>query len=118
MRIPVLARSAAILSGAVLLLAGCAAAPEKSADSASDFCARMVTNSGGLQDKSFNQSSWAGLQKAEKTVGLDAKVLVSTSEADLEPNVQQAADSGCGFVLTVGYELTPATLAAAKANPK
>jgi len=119
MRTPTLIRSAALLAGATLLLAGCAAAPEKSgSDSASEFCARMVTNSGGLQDKSFNQSSWEGLQKAEKSVGLEAKVLVSNSESDLEPNVQQAADSGCGFVLTVGYELTPATLAAAKANPK
>jgi len=107
----------AALAAAGLLLAGCAPAPSGGESAGSGFCARMVTNSGGLDDRSFNQASWAGLKEAEKSVGLEAKVLVSNSETDLKPNVQQAAASGCGFVLTVGYELTPATAAAAKANP-
>ncbi|MCU1515222.1 MAG: putative substrate-binding transport lipoprotein [Microbacteriaceae bacterium] len=112
-------RTAAVAGAALLLLAGCAPAPSSTAKpGASSFCARMVTNSGGLQDRSFNQASWAGMQKAEKKFDIDAKVLVSNSETDLEPNVQQAAASGCGFVLTVGFELTAATEAAAKANPK
>ncbi|WP_350226746.1 BMP family lipoprotein [Naasia aerilata] len=106
---------------AVLLLAGCAPAPEQSGSStdaaASDYCARMVTNSGGLEDKSFNQTSWAGLQEASKKYGIEADVLVSTSETDVGPNTEQAAASGCQFVLTVGYELTAATLEQAKANP-
>jgi len=78
----------------------------------------MVTNSGGLHDRSFNESSWAGLQDAEKKYSISARVLVSTGETDLAPNVDQAVASGCGFVLTVGYELAPATEKAAKANPK
>lgn len=102
---------------AVLLLVGCAPAPSGGTDAGSDFCARMVTNSGGLEDRSFNQTSWAGLKEAETSVGLEAEVLVSTSETDLGPNVEQAAASGCGFVLTVGYELTAATAEAAAANP-
>lgn len=107
----------AALAAAALLLAGCAPAPSGGDGGDSDFCARMVTNSGGLEDRSFNQSSWAGLKEAQKSVGLEAKVLVSTSETDLVPNVEQAAASGCGFVLTVGYELTAATAEAAAANP-
>ena len=99
-----------------LLLAGCAPAPE-STDSASDYCARMVTNSGGLEDRSFNQSSWEGLEKAKADLDIDAEVIVSNNETDLAPNVTQAVDSGCQFVLTVGYELADATTAAAKANP-
>ena len=111
-------RAFAVLGAVAVVLAGCAAAPAKTdKPAASDFCARMVTNSGGLQDRSFNQASWAGLQKAEKSLGIGAEVLVSNSETDLQPNVDQAVASGCGFVLTVGYELTPATTAAAKANP-
>jgi len=78
----------------------------------------MVTNSGGLHDRSFNESSWAGLQDAQKKYSISARVLVSTGETDLAPNVDQAVASGCGFVLTVGYELAPATEKAAKANPK
>ena len=79
------------------LLAGCASAPAEGGavtDAASESCARMVTNSGGLDDRSFNQSSWAGLQKAEKEDGIAAEVLVSTNETDLAPNVAQAVASG------------------------
>ena len=102
-----------------VLLAGCAPAPEAGGSSASDsdYCARMVTNSGGLEDRSFNQTSWAGLQQAAEKFGIDADVLVSTSETDLAPNVDQAVGSGCQFVLTVGYELAPATGEQAAVNP-
>lgn len=111
-------RSAAIVAACLVVLSGCASAPQKTAEpAASKFCARMVTNSGGLQDRSFNQASWAGLESAQKSLGIDAKVLVSNSETDLAPNVEQAVASGCQFVLTVGYELTPAVKKAAKANP-
>ncbi|MBT1635546.1 BMP family lipoprotein [Clavibacter michiganensis] len=101
-------------------LAGCGAAPDPSASTTagtSGYCARMVTNSGGLQDRSFNQSSWEGLQRAEQELGIQADVLVSTSETDLAPNVEQAVGTGCGFILTVGYELAEATTAAAAENP-
>jgi basic membrane protein A len=112
-------RPIALIGVTLLALAGCASAPAEAPDSsASTFCARMVTNSGGLHDRSFNESSWAGLQDAEKKYSISAKVLVSTGETDLAPNVEQAVESGCGFVLTVGYELAPATEKAAKANPK
>jgi basic membrane protein A len=112
-------RFVAVLGAALIALSGCAAAPDQeAAPTASEFCARMVTNSGGLHDRSFNESSWAGLRKAEREYSIGAKVLVSTGETDLIPNVEQAVESGCGFVLTVGYELAPATEKAAKANPK
>ena len=77
----------------------------------------MVTNSGGINDRSFNQSSWEGLQTAKADLGIGAEVLVSTNETDLAPNVEQAVGSGCGFVLTVGYELADATSAEAGQNP-
>src|SRR3712207_1470476 len=100
---------------------GCAPAPESSGGGesapATDFCARMVTNSGGLEDRSFNQASWEGLQVAEDEFGIDVDELVSTSETDLEPNVEQAVGTGCGFVLTVGYELAASTQSFAEANP-
>ena len=109
----------AALAGSILLLAGCASAPtaEPTSAASSDFCARMVTNSGGLEDRSFNQSSWEGMQQAETDLGISAEVLVSASETDLAPNVELAADSGCGLVLTVGYELATATEEQAAAHP-
>ncbi|RXZ72108.1 BMP family lipoprotein [Agromyces albus] len=103
---------------ASVALAACAPAPETD-DGAeqSETCVRMVTNSGGLEDRSFNQSSWQGLQLAEAEHGVQAEAIVSTGETDLAPNVQQAVDSGCGLIVTVGFELAEATLAQAEDNP-
>lgn len=108
---------------AAALLAGCQAAPPRPTDGGESGsahaleCAQMVTNSGGLNDRSFNETSWAGMQRAEQELGVRANVLVSTSESDLAPNVGAAVDTGCGFILTVGYELAPATADQAARNP-
>lgn len=112
-------RASAVIGAAVLLLAGCAPAPAKPGENGTgeQFCARMVTNSGGLDDRSFNDASWKGLQDAADEFGIGVDVLVSNSETDLAPNVQQAVDTGCGFVLTVGYELADATADQAGKNP-
>ncbi|MDO9396563.1 MAG: BMP family ABC transporter substrate-binding protein [Herbiconiux sp.] len=121
MRTTALVRSGIVAGALALVLAGCAEAPSGTGSTAGgeagDYCARMVTNSGGLDDRSFNQSSWEGLEQAQEEFGIDAQVLVSANETDLAPNVDQAVQSGCGFVLTVGYELADATLEAAGENP-
>jgi basic membrane protein A len=77
----------------------------------------MVTNSGGLEDRSFNQSTWEGLQAAETEYGIESEAIVSTGETDLAPNVEQAAGSGCELVVTVGFELAESTLDQAGKNP-
>lgn len=100
------------------LLVSCAPAPDAGGgDAASETCVRMVTNSGGLEDRSFNQSTWEGLQAAEEEYGIEADALVSTGETDLAPNVEQAAASGCELVVTVGFELAEATLDESGKNP-
>jgi basic membrane protein A len=112
--------AAGLTAAAVTLAAaGCAPAPEAASPGgeAADYCARMVTNSGGLEDRSFNQASWEGLQVAEEEFGIDVDVLVSNTETDLEPNVEQAVETGCNFVLTVGWELAVPTTEYAAANP-
>lgn len=108
----------ATVVAASVALTACAPAPESGGeDAASESCVRMVTNSGGLEDRSFNQASWEGLQRAEAELGIDAEAIVSTGETDLAPNVQQAVDSGCELIVTVGFELAESTLAQAEANP-
>jgi basic membrane protein A len=107
-----------VVAASVAMLAACAPAPEKStATQDSEYCARMVTNSGGLEDRSFNQSSWEGLKDAKDKLGIDVSALVSTTETDLAPNLSEAVGSGCQFVLTVGYELADATIDEAGKNP-
>ena len=107
-----------VLVAASVTLAGCAPAPEGGeTGAASDSCVRIVTNSGGLEDRSFNQSSWEGLQQAEDELGVEAEAIVSTGETDLAPNVAQAVESGCELIVTVGFELAEATLSEAEDNP-
>jgi basic membrane protein A len=110
---------------ALILLAGCAAPPPAGSGAPADpgaerslECAQMVTNSGGLNDRSFNETSWAGMERAQEELDVEVNALVSTSESDLAPNVAAAVETGCGFVLTVGYELVAATGEQAAANPE
>ena len=88
----------AALAAASVALVACAPAPESGGDEASESCVRMVTNSGGLEDRSFNQASWEGLQQAEDEYDVEAEAIVSTGETDLAPNVAQAVESGCELV--------------------
>ncbi len=76
-----------------------------------------VTDTGGVDDKGFNQISYKGLQDAEAQLGVTIDLLESTSDADYAPNLQNFADKGCNIVITVGFLLGDATKAAAEANP-
>ncbi|HEU4806798.1 MAG TPA: BMP family ABC transporter substrate-binding protein [Homoserinimonas sp.] len=112
-----LSLSSAVVVTAALALVGCAPAPEATDSAEADYCARMITNSGGLQDRSFNQSSWEGLERAADEFGIGIDAIESTNETDLAPNVEQAVGTGCQFILTVGWELADATATQAAANP-
>jgi basic membrane protein A and related proteins len=82
-----------------------------------DFRGCLVTDQGGVDDQSFNQTAWEGMQRAEGELGIQADVLESTSEADFEPNIQAFIDQDCDLIVTVGFLLGEATEAAAQANP-
>ena len=76
-----------------------------------------VTDTGGVDDRSFNQSAWEGALKAEAELGVEVKYLESQSAADFEPNISSLIADDCDMVITVGYLLGDDTLAAAQANP-
>ena len=77
----------------------------------------QVTDTGGVDDKGFNQISYKGMQDAEATLGVTIDLLESASDADYAPNLQNFADKGCNIIVTVGFLLGDATKAAAEANP-
>ena len=77
----------------------------------------QVTDTGGVDDRSFNQTAFAGLERAESELGVEARVLESTSEADFGPNIQTFVDEDCDLIVTVGFLLDAATQAAAQENP-
>lgn len=74
-----------------------------SSSTKSSVKAAMVTDIGGLGDKSFNDLSAAGLQKAKDELGVDYKVLESKEAADYEPNLTQLATAGYNPIFAVGF---------------
>jgi basic membrane protein A and related proteins len=103
-----------------LLAAGCGSSPSSSSGSASGkFLGCMVTDTGGIDDKSFNQSSWQGMQAAAATNPSKIQVtyLPSTTSADYASNISTFIGRKCGIIVTVGFLMADATEAAAKANP-
>jgi basic membrane protein A len=106
------------IAGIAALLAGCGSAPESSStgDAASDYLPCMVSDSGGFDDKSFNQLGFEGLTKAADELGVEPKTVESQSETDFESNVQSLVDQNCKTIVTVGFLLAEATSASAQAN--
>ncbi|HXF56706.1 MAG TPA: BMP family ABC transporter substrate-binding protein [Actinomycetota bacterium] len=77
----------------------------------------QVTDVGGIDDKSFNQTAWAGVQRAQAELGVEGKFLESQTADDYMPNIQTFINEGCDIIITVGFLLGDATKAAAEANP-
>lgn len=77
----------------------------------------MVTDIGALEDKSFNEFSWKGVQDGARAVGGSSANIVTRDIADYKQNIQQFVDQGYQVIVTVGFLIGTDTLAAAKANP-
>jgi basic membrane protein A len=82
-----------------------------------DFSACQVTDTGGVDDASFNQTAFKGVEDAGEELGFEPEYLESQTEADFTPNIDAFLDQGCGLIVTVGFLLGDATAEAAEANP-
>ena len=126
--------TAALAVSATVVIAGCgssnssapsAGATSSSAPAGSGSSAAttgtlgcMVTDTGGIDDRSFNASAWAGMQAAAKaSSGVTVKYLQSTTQADYVPNINTFIGQKCKIIVTVGFLMGDATQAAAKAHP-
>ncbi len=117
------------LGAFALAVGGCATPPAASSSAApssasasasapmSDFKACMVSDAGGFDDKSFNETAYKGLTDAVAQLGVQKAEVQSSVAADYAKNVQQMVDQKCNIIVTVGFALGDATLAAAKKNP-
>jgi basic membrane protein A len=81
------------------------------------FKACQVSDTGGTDDRSFNQFAWIGMERAEEELGVEIAFLESTSEADYAPNLNAFVEEGCDLIFGIGYLLDEALLAAATENP-
>jgi basic membrane protein A and related proteins len=116
----------ATIGATVLALVACApppgsttpsGAPSSAASGGGEaFKACMVSDSGGFDDKSFNQTSYAGLTKAKDELGIETGEVESATASDFAKNIQSMVDANCNIVVTVGFLLSDDTLAAAKKN--
>jgi len=101
----------ALILVATMVLTACAPKP------GAGFTAGEITDMGGVDDKSFNQSGWLGIQDAVKDFGIDGKYLESSQQSDYAKNLQQFVDEKLDLIITVGFLLGVDTATFAKANP-
>ncbi|KQR12329.1 BMP family protein [Cellulomonas sp. Leaf334] len=115
----------AALGGAVALaLAACGSAPEETEETTGgetaasvDFKACMVSDAGGFDDKSFNQSGFEGLTRAVEELGIEEAHVESASDTDYTPNIDGLVAENCDLIIGVGFLLEDPIQAAAEANP-
>ncbi|MFC5380199.1 BMP family lipoprotein [Aquipuribacter nitratireducens] len=127
------ARVTAVVGLSALVLAACGEAPEDetAAPAASgdagasapaaeevDFTGCMVTDAGGVDDRSFNEAADRGLSQAVEELGIEKTVVESSSETDYTPNVEQLVQQDCDLIVGVGFLLAGAVGEAAAANPE
>lgn len=126
----------ALLAGLSLFAAACA--DDESADVAADgattteassqdggasegaggetFKACQVTDAGGIDDRSFNETAYEGILRAEEELGAETAFLESGGDEDYAPNIDALIAQSCDVIVTVGFLLGDATKAAAEAN--
>ena len=103
---------------AAMVLPACAPAAAADCTSEEVFCVGLVTDVGKINDKSFNQSAWEGVQRAEKELGARVQYIETTDAKDYAKNIGTFGDEGYDVIVTVGFALGEATAAAAATYPE
>ncbi|GAB3604031.1 BMP family lipoprotein [Microbacterium aureliae] len=112
-------------AGLIVALSGCGSAPDAGSTDGgaapepdSDFLPCLVSDDGGFNDKSFNQSAKEGIDRAAEELGVEAIEVESSSQNDYAPNLDNLIAEGCTFIVAVGFKLSSDTVASATANPE
>lgn len=88
------------------LLVGCSGNNESAEND--KITVAMITDVAGVNDQSFNQSAWEGLQRAEKELGVEVKYLESKQDSDYATNIETLVDEDVDLILGVGMKLSDA----------
>jgi basic membrane protein A len=114
---------AVVLALAVLSLASTSASAqvksvdETSCGTAAAFCIGLVTDTGRVDDKSFNQSAWEGAKAAAAALGGFAKYIETVDPKDYASNIDLFAAKRYNVIVTVGFLMADATAVAVKKHP-
>ena len=103
----------------VVGMTGCAGSggETKSSGAGADFKASMVCDTGGINDQSFNQSSWEGLQEFGEENGAEVNYLESTQASDYPTNFDKLSDEDLNLIWGVGYNVADSLKETAELNP-
>ncbi|MBF0360314.1 MAG: BMP family ABC transporter substrate-binding protein [Oligoflexia bacterium] len=85
---------------------------------AKDIKIGMVTDVGGINDQSFNQSAWEGLKRAKSELAIKVSYQESKQDADYASNLETLMDGKNDLIWGIGFKMSDKILAAAKQNPK
>ncbi len=96
---------------------GSASSGTSTSAAAASYTACMVTDTGGIDDKSFNAAAWQGMQAAQSAGKAKVSYVQSKTETDYATNIKSLQTQGCKLIVTVGGLMGDATVAAAKASP-
>jgi len=108
---------AALLISALVLPACAPAASGGNCADAETFCVGLVTDVGKINDKSFNQSAWEGVQRAQAELGATVQYIETADSKDYDKNIATFADEGYDAIVTVGFGMGEATVKAAGLYP-
>ncbi|WP_336760609.1 BMP family lipoprotein [Paenibacillus sp. USHLN196] len=122
-----LSLSLVMLLAVSVMLAGCGSKPKEetnaggdtggtSTEAKSDLKIGMVTDVGGVNDKSFNQSAWEALQATETETGTAVKYLQSKSDEEYIPNLNEFVKGGYDLTWGIGFQLADAIKTVAEQN--
>ncbi|HVJ47793.1 BMP family ABC transporter substrate-binding protein [Desulfitobacterium sp.] len=125
MKKPYLIKLFAVILSCALILAGCGTAatapaantPTDSAKKNPNFKVALVTDVGGLNDKSFNALANKGVEKAEKELGITKSVVESKQMTDYETNLSRFAEQKYNLVIAVGFLMHDAVEKVAQTYP-
>lgn len=92
-------------------------AQEETSGGKSSFSVAMITDTGGINDQSFNQSAWEGLTELKNKTGAEVNYIESKQASDFVTNLERLGDSGANLLWGVGYACADAVLEAAGSNP-
>ena len=109
--------AAALIAVLALAVGAGTGSARTDAKAGSQYKVALVTDIGGLDDRSFNFLANKGLNDAKKKLGVQGRVFISRSNADYVPNLSTAARGGYDLVISVGFLMGDATAAVAKRFP-
>jgi basic membrane protein A len=106
----------AVLMVASLILSACA--PKIDCTLEENFCVGFVTDTGGINDNSFNETQWNGILRAQDELGVHAQFIQSDEQPQYTPNLTELASQGYDFIAASGWALGADTAAVAALYPE